>query len=447
MSNEDLNKHEENITNNKLLKKQLREVTLKIEEIISDNKKRKEFSIPVSNDNIKKVDLKQFNEFVSQIEEQKNKIESYKEMIDYDSKYTNITKDENELIYIKQQLLQLKKEHEFLSKMNKKQEEGLKIMTNKDFTSTQLEDLNEKMRNLKEEYKTMNNQYKSLNAAVKKQNAEINKIKENCQLIKANIQLKKEQKLHPENTDLVLDNDNSNKTILELKKEIEEKKLLAKNQEENYKNEISIQNKKKKNLEHEINTLEAKLINNDYEKKINELRMKEVKKIKLEINRNKQREINNIKIQRLKQEKEKLKQMNLKRFQMIKENNKFYFGMKHNSYAIEEENKKMKITGRSYKKPNLNIAKFNPNSHSSINIFSNNNNKNKNKKKDNENKKEKDDYMKNLGIQMKEHEKQRGMIFKEIEFLKDDIEKMLNKNEIMDKNIEDIRKEKLEINV
>ena len=443
MSNEDLKKEEENIANNKLLKKQLREVTLKIEEIIADNKKRKEYSIPVSNDNIKKVDLKKFNEFVSQIEEQKNKIESYKEMMDYDSKYTNITKDENELIYIKQQLLQLKKEHEFLSKMNKKQEEGIKIMTNKNFTSTQMEDIGEKLRNLKEECKAMNNKYKLLNTKAKNQNIEINKLKEKCQLIKANIQLKKEQKLHPENTDLVLDNDNSNKIILEIKKEIEEKKLLAKNQEENYKNEINIQNKKKKNLEHEINTLETKLLNNDYEKKINELRMKEVKKIKLEINRNKQREINNIKFQRLKQEKEKLKQMNLKRFQMMKENNKFNFSMKHNSYIKEEENKKMKITGRSYKKPNLSIAKFNPNSHSSINIFSNN----KNKKKDNENKKEKDDYMKNLGIQMKEHEKQRGMMIKEIEFLKDDIEKMLNKNEIMDKNIEDIKKEKMEIKV
>ena len=443
MSNEDLKKEEENIANNKLLKKQLREVTLKIEEIIADNKKRKEYSIPVSNDNIKKVDLKKFNEFVSQIEEQKNKIESYKEMMDYDSKYTNITKDENELIYIKQQLLQLKKEHEFLSKMNKKQEEGIKIMTNKNFTSTQMEDIGEKLRNLKEECKAMNNKYKLLNTKAKNQNIEINKLKEKCQLIKANIQLKKEQKLHPENTDLVLDNDNSNKIILELKKEIEEKKLLAKNQEENYKNEINIQNKKKKNLEHEINTLETKLLNNDYEKKINELRMKEVKKIKLEINRNKQREINNIKFQRLKQEKEKLKQMNLKRFQMMKENNKFNFSMKHNSYIKEEENKKMKITGRSYKKPNLSIAKFNPNSHSSINIFSNN----KNKKKDNENKKEKDDYMKNFGIQMKEHEKQRGMMIKEIEFLKDDIEKMLNKNEIMDKNIEDIKKEKMEIKV
>ena len=385
MSNEDLKKEEENIANNKLLKKQLREVTLKIEEIIADNKKRKEYSIPVSNDNIKKVDLKKFNEFVSQIEEQKNKIESYKEMMDYDSKYTNITKDENELIYIKQQLLQLKKEHEFLSKMNKKQEEGIKIMTNKNFTSTQMEDIGEKLRNLKEECKAMNNKYKLLNTKAKNQNIEINKLKEKCQLIKANIQLKKEQKLHPENTDLVLDNDNSNKIILELKKEIEEKKLLAKNQEENYKNEINIQNKKKKNLEHEINTLETKLLNNDYEKKINELRMKEVKKIKLEINRNKQREINNIKFQRLKQEKEKLKQMNLKRFQMMKENNKFNFSMKHNSYIKEEENKKMKITGRSYKKPNLSIAKFNPNSHSSINIFSNK----KNKKKDNENKKEK----------------------------------------------------------
>ena len=443
MSNEELKKDKENINNNKVLKKQLKEVALKIEEIISDNKKKNEYSIPVSNDNIKKVDLKKFKEFVSQIEEQKNKIESYKEMIDYDSKYTNIIKDENELKYIKHQLLQLKEEHKFLSEMNKKQENGIKVLTNKNFTSSQMENLSEKLHNLKEEYKEMNNKYKLINVKLKSQNAEINKLKENCQLIKANIQLKKEQKLHPENNDLVLDNNNSNKIILELKKEIEEKKLLAKNQEENYKNEINIQNKKKKNLEHEINTLEAKLLNNDYEKKINELRMKEVKKIKIEINKNKQREINNIKSQRLKQEKEKLKQMNLKRFQIMKENNKFNFGTKHNSYILEEENKRMKATGRSYKKPNLNIAKFNPNSNSSINIFNNNNNR----QKDNDNKKEKDNYMKNLGIQMKEHEKQRGMIFKEIEFLKEDIEKMLNKNEIMDKNIDDIRNEKSKINV
>ena len=52
-----------------------------------------------------------------------------------------------------------------------------------------------------------------------------------------------------------------------------------------------------------------------------------------------------------------------------------------------------------------------------------------------------------MRIKRKKHEKQRGMMIKEIEFLKDDIEKMLNKNEIMDKNIEDIKKEKMEIKV
>ena len=43
-------------------------------------------------------------------------------MIDYDNKYSQITKDENQLKYITNHLLALKKEYEFLNKINKKQE-------------------------------------------------------------------------------------------------------------------------------------------------------------------------------------------------------------------------------------------------------------------------------------------------------------------------------------
>ena len=44
----------------------------------------------------------------------------------------------------------------------------------------------------------------------------------------------------------------------------------------------------------------------------------------------------------------------------------------HKNYLLEDEKRKTKISNRSYKKPNLKIAKFNANSKSSINIFSNN---------------------------------------------------------------------------
>ena len=434
---------EENIKNNKSLKKQLKEVSLKIEEVISDYKKRKEYSIPVNNDNIKKIDLKKFNEFVSQIEEQKNKVESYKEMIEYDNKYSNITKDEDELKYIKQQLLDLKKEHEFLLKMNKKQEQGMKDVLNTDFTSNQIMELNQKLKNLKEEYRKMNDTFKSLNLKLKNQTTEINSLSENCQLIKTNIELRKKQKLNPEINDLISDNNNTYQMIINLKKEIKEKNIIAKNQEESYKNEINMQEKIKKNLQNEIKKIENKLLNHYYEKKLNELKIKEITKIKNEINKNKEKEKKDLKLQKLKQQKETIKQLNIKKFYKLKEkenssDKKLNFDLKKNySYIFEEEKRKIKIPSRSYKKLNLNIGKFNPNSNSSINIF------NINKSKKNEQKmKEKEEFMKKIGVQLEEHEKQRGKMIQEIEFLKDDIEKVLNKNEIIDKNVDDIKKEK-----
>jgi len=427
---------EENIKNNKSLKYQLKIVSKKIEEVISNYKERKLYGIPINNDdNIKKVDLQKFNEFVYQIEEQKNKTESFKEMLDYDNKYSQITKDENELKYVTKKLLDLKKEYEFLQKINKKQEKGIKILLNNNFNTHQISELEEKLKNLKKDYGKLNENYKNLNLKIKNQNIEINELNKECDLIKENIEIKKPKN---KNVNIISNNIIMNNAIKDLTIKIKEKQLNAKNQEESYKNQLNIQNKKKKDIIEEIKLLEKKLESYNHEKKLNELKMKEIKKIKNELNKNKLKEKNDLNLQKIKQQKENLKQINLKKYRILLDNpseNMLNFDLKN--YLLEDEKRKTKISNRSFKKPNLNIAKFNNNSKSSINIFSNNNRLTREEKKIKK-EKEKEEFIKNLGKELEEHEKQRGKMIQEIEYLKGDIEQMLNKNEIIDKNIDDI---------
>ena len=186
-----------------------------------------------------------------------------------------------------------------------------------------------------------------------------------------------------------------------------------------------------------------KLSNYQQERKRNNLKMKEIKKIKNELNKFKQIEKNEINIQKLKLQKENMKQINLKKYKILMGNmseNKLNFGFKN--YLIEDEKIKTKISNRTIKKPNLNISKFNPNSKSSINIFSNNNNKMTREERKMRKEKDKEEFIKNIGKELEEHEKQRGKMIEEIEYLKYDIEKILNKNEIIDKNINDIKTNK-----
>ena len=88
---------------------------------------------------------------------------------------------------------------------------------------------------------------------------------------------------------------------------VKEKQLNAKNQEESYKNQLNIQNKKKKDIIEEIKLLEKKLELYNHEKKLNELKMKEIKKIKNELNKNKLKEKNDLNLQKIKPKKHKKK--------------------------------------------------------------------------------------------------------------------------------------------
>ena len=434
---------EDAIKNNKSLKIQLKQLSKKIEEVIADYKERKLYSIPVNNDNINKVDLEKYKEFVSKMEEQKNKSESFKEMVDYDNKFSQITKEENEFKYVKNELKALNKEFESLEKIKKKQDRGKNLLLNKNFNSKQIEELKENLTKLKKNYNKLNEDYKALNIKIKDQYNEINSLNDECALIKDNIELKEKQKVKSKYINLVEINTKLNNNIRKLKNEIEEKIIAKSNQEESYKKQLNLQIKNKKKLLDEVYILEQKLDSYNQEKKLNDFKLKEIKKIKDELNKNKIKEKNELNLQKYRLQRENLKQNNRIKFQKLLENptvNKMNYNLKN--FFIDDEKIGTKISNKSFKKPNLNIAKFN-NSKSSINIFSTSNKMTREEKKLKK-EKEKEEFINKIGKELEEHEKQRGKMIEEIEYLKGDIEKMLNKNEIIDKNIDDIKKEKNE---
>ena len=104
---------DENLLHNEKQKKQLLVFSKKIEEIISEYQNRKKFGIPkIKEDNLQKVDLKQYNEFYEKMEEQKNMANAYKQKLNNDEKFDEITKKEDELKNLKQEFQEIEKEYQ-----------------------------------------------------------------------------------------------------------------------------------------------------------------------------------------------------------------------------------------------------------------------------------------------------------------------------------------------
>ena len=140
------NDEEERINNNRYLKKQLKLLSQKIEEILSEHKERMLYSIPISKDDNNKIDTEKFNKFIQQIKEQKSKSESFREMLDYDNKFSQITKEDNEYKYVCEILEAKKKEHSSLEIIKKRLQKSVKYLLNGDFNSHQFSNLQEKCR-------------------------------------------------------------------------------------------------------------------------------------------------------------------------------------------------------------------------------------------------------------------------------------------------------------
>ena len=420
-----MNEEDENMMNiiqNDKQKKQLQIFSQKVEEIINEYKNRKKFGLgKLKEDNLQKVDLKQYNDFFDKVEEQKNKVNTYKMKLNNDFKFSEITQKEDELNFLKNEYKLKEKEYQYLMETNKRLDGFHNNLLNEEINYYENE-----LKKLKDEMLEKNKEHINYNEQAKKIRIEINQLEKEYDLIQKNIELKidinKNEKLYKEEiTDEIL------------KKE----KEAFFNTIESVEKEFNRQCRERDILEKEVNTLKDVLSKYRYNAHINELKIKEVLKIENEI------KLNNIneqkKILNLKRNKEKEKKLNAKKIKnLMAESFKNNFPFKNNYKIFLEEEKKQKIILN--KKLKLDIPKYKMNvSRSSADIF-----KTKREQLKSLREKEKDEFMNNLDKELREHEEKKEIVIQEIKSLKDDIEKSLGLNKIDDIYLDNMKKENKE---
>ena len=420
-----MNEEDENMMNiiqNDKQKKQLQIFSQKVEEIINEYKNRKKFGLgKLKEDNLQKVDLKQYNDFFDKVEEQKNKVNTYKMKLNNDFKFSEITQKEDELNFLKNEYKLKEKEYQYLMETNKRLDGFHNNLLNEEINYYENE-----LKKLKDEMLEKNKEHINYNEQAKKIRIEINQLEKEYDLIQKNIELKidinKNEKLYKEEiTDEIL------------KKE----KEAFFNTIESVEKEFNRQCRERDILEKEVNTLKDVLSKYRYNAHINELKIKEVLKIENEI------KLNNIneqkKILNLKKNKEKEKKLNAKKIKnLMVESFKNNFPFKNNYKIFLEEEKKQKIILN--KKLKLDIPKYKMNvSRSSADIF-----KTKREQLKSLREKEKDEFMNNLDKELREHEEKKEIVIQEIKSLKDDIEKSLGLNKIDDIYLDNMKKENKE---
>ena len=408
---------DENFINNKKQKKQLMAFSQKIEEIISEYKNRKKFGIPkIKEDNLQNVDLKQYNEFLEQIEEHKTIVNKYKIKLNNDDKFNEITQKEDELKYLKNEFKIKEKEYKYLLESNKK----LNGFQNNLFDE-EIVYYEDEVKKLKDDIFLKNKEFIKYNDGIKIIREEINDLEKEYDLVHKNIEFKKFEMT----LDKSLKSNNNNVEGVKMAMNI------SKNQLENIQKNYDKEKEKKDLLEKEVIQLRNILSQYQYQAHINDLKMKEIEKIEKEINfKNKEKN----RINYLKKEEENAKKMRTKKMKnLMAESFKTNFPFKNNYKLLLEEEKKQKI-----QKPKILITKNKmKNSLSSMDIFNSKREEMKIKRE-----KERQEFMSNLDKELKSYEEQKGQTIQEIKLLRDEIEKSLQSDKIDDKYIDNFKKEK-----
>ena len=412
---------DENLIHNEKQKKQLLVFSKKIEEIISEYQNRKKFGIPkIKEDNLQKVDLKQYNEFYEKMEEQKNMANAYKQKLNNDEKFDEITKKEDELKNLKQEFQEIEKEYQYLLKSNRRMDGFQNNLLDDEIKYYKTE-----LQNIKDDITLKNKEHIKYNENIKETRKEINSLEKIYDLIQKNIEFKKELNKNP----IYFTEEITNEIV-----ETEKENLT--NQVESAANVYKKLLKEKDNLENNVIKLKEELSNYKYDAHINELKMKEIEKIENEVKANKVNEQNKIKnLKKIEENERKKKTKKMKNLLVDSFKNNFPF--KNNNYKLlleEEKKQKYHLNG----KPKFIITKNRmKNSKSSIDVFSTRREEIKKKRE-----KEKEEFMSNLDKELKEHEEQKGKVFQEIKSLKDDIEKSLKSNKISDDYLVNLKKDK-----
>ena len=261
-----------NIENNKNLKNQLKLVSNQIEDALKRHKSKiAEINL---NDNLIEIDLQKSAEFKHTIDEYKKQINYFNYELSNNRNYIKAIKNENEIKNIQNKLIEKKKEFDTLMKIKKNQEKAIDEFSDRYSTKAEIAGLQQKCKNLKEEIKIKKGFNQKLIKNLKEKNKEIIQLNDDCNFIKENIDYKKTAEKINENID---------KEIEDLKLKIKQNKIIFKNQEKNYLNNLSKQNNKIINLDEEINIIKVQIRHKKQEQKINSLKIKELEKLYLEI--------------------------------------------------------------------------------------------------------------------------------------------------------------------
>ena len=418
-----------NIKINEKQKEYLRIFSKKIEEIISEFKNRKKYKTKINEeDNLKKIDFKEYDDFFKEIERQKNIIKEYKLKLNNDEKYVEMIEKKDELKYLKEDLKGKKKEYLYLIETNKQLEKF-----NNTYLNDEIKYYKDEVEKLRKDISAKNKEYIDYNEKLKDLRKEIDEIERTNSLIKDNIEFTR-WKINNDTKNKKLANNTKNESLESYEKKIIIEKASHKLQKENLEKNYNEINKKKQKIENEVKELENELSKYKYEEKINSMKLKEIIKIENKIKLNTIKEKNrkaNIKKEQIKQKWLTSKKMENLMAESLKNN----FSYRNNYLQLLEDDKKQINIKRT--KPGLNIAKNKMvKSNSSINVLTSKREEIKKKKE-----KEKEEFMSNLDKELKKHEEQKGEVIQEIKSLKEEIEKSLNSDGINDKFIDNMKKE------
>ena len=418
-----------NIKINEKQKEYLRIFSKKIEEIISEFKNRKKYKTKINEeDNLKKIDFKEYDDFFKEIERQKNIIKEYKLKLNNDEKYVEMIEKKDELKYLKEDLKGKKKEYLYLIETNKQLEKF-----NNTYLNDEIKYYKDEVEKLRKDISAKNKEYFDFNEKLKELQKEIDVIEKTNSLIKNNIEFTR-WKINNDTKNKKLANNTKNESLESYEKKIIIEKASHKLQKENLEKNYNEINKKKQKIENEVKELENELSKYKNEEKINSMKLKEIIKIENKIKLNTIKEKNrkaNIKKEQIKQKWLTSKKMENLMAESLKNN----FSYRNNYLQLLEDDKKQINIKRT--KPGLNIAKNKMvKSNSSINVLTSKREEIKKKKE-----KEKEEFMSNLDKELKKHEEQKGEVIQEIKSLKEEIEKSLNSDGINDKFIDNMKKE------
>lgn len=262
------------LSSNKQLKDKLQEVKLLIETSIAKYTKRFNRNNNSPNKGDEEESQKEAVVFRETVAHYKEIITELNNELLLGFTSRKLQAQENELRNHQSKLEELENENKSLKTIKKRQAKGIEEFENKYNNKVERVVLTEKQKNLKQEWKIVKDYYDNQMMTLKKQQNEINGLLAHCELVKSNIHRKKRLNRSIDNTD------DKPHLINSLKDQAHQVELNAKNEEMNFIAHIKQQKDKSNRLDENIAIIKVQIKQKEQEIRINQLKCKELKKLK-----------------------------------------------------------------------------------------------------------------------------------------------------------------------